>query len=91
MPGDDGVRPKVSKAMLDESKAMYAEYLSDSQTAREQKGYVLQSPDHKVHDLFGLSDRASASPQSDLAVVACALQDALRRLAVLEGTDAPAS
>ena len=76
------------EARLDESKQAYAESLVENAPARHQKGYVLQSPEHKTADLFGLSDRQQTSVASDLAVVACALQDALRRLAALEGTPA---
>lgn len=70
------------------NKAAHAKMLVETAPSRDQKGYVLQSPGHKVSDLFGLSDRTSASTHADLAVVACALQDALRRLAVLEANDA---
>jgi hypothetical protein len=56
--------------------------------ARKQKGYVLGSPQHRISPLFGLEDRQSASPQADLAVVACGLQDALRRISALEGAAA---
>lgn len=52
---------------------------------RRQKGYVLASDRYRVAPLFGMADRRSASAQSDLAVVACALQHALERIAVLEG------
>jgi len=58
---------------------------------RHQKGYVLGSADHKVSDLFGLPDRKYASPGSDLAVVACALQNALGRIAELEAKMAAAA
>jgi hypothetical protein len=56
--------------------------------SRHQRGYVLGSPDHRVSDLFGLADRHSASSGSDLAVVACALQGALKRIAALEARPA---
>ena len=62
-----------------------ARHIAETAHARHQKGYVLQSPVHKTHALFGLDDRQSASPGSDLAVVACALQEVLRRLAIVEG------
>jgi len=52
--------------------------------ARRQNGYVLQSYKHKTHELFGLSDRKHAIPNSDLAIVACALQQALREIADLK-------
>jgi hypothetical protein len=51
--------------------------LAETAHTRHQRGYVLGSPDHKVSDLFGLDDRQSASPSSDVAVVAAALQQAL--------------
>ena len=86
--GDDA---ETREAKQDATRAAYAEALTVTAPARKQKGYVLQSPTHKVHDLFGLEDRVSASPGSDLAVVACALQGALQRIAALEGAGAPAS
>lgn len=52
--------------------------------ARHQRGYVLGSDDHRTSPLFGLADRQTANASSDLAVVACALQDALKRIAQLE-------
>jgi len=60
----------------------------DDAVFRHQRGYVLGSPEHKTHDLFGLADRYSASTHADLAVVACALQDALTRIAQLEARPA---
>ena len=57
--------------------------------ARHQRGYVLGSDDHRTSPLFGLADRQTANASSDLAVVACALQAALRRLAALEGQSGP--
>lgn len=65
-----------------------AKALADTAPARNQKGYVLGSAEHTTSDLFGLEDRVSASPGSDLAVVACALQHALTRLAALESSGA---
>jgi hypothetical protein len=59
----------------------HARMVEETAFTRRQRGYVLGSPDHRVSDLFGLSDRQSASPQSDLGVVACALGQALRDLA----------
>jgi hypothetical protein len=67
----------------------YQKMLAETAPARHQNGYVLGSPDHKVSDLFGLSDRRSKNDGADLAVVACALQAALRRLAALEGQSGP--
>ena len=72
----------------------HARMLLETAPARRQKGYVLQSPEHQTHELFGLEDRSSASPGSDLAVVAAALQHALQRIAALEaagGSEAPAA
>jgi len=70
---------------------LYEEGVAAQEMARHQKGYVLGSDDYATADLFGQSDRKSANVNSDLAVVACALQDALRRIAALEGTSATAS
>ena len=67
-----------------DAKAAYTKMLVETASGRRQKGYVLQSPDHQVHDLFGLPDRASRSDGADLAVVACALQNALQRIEALE-------
>src|SRR5881394_1723116 len=67
----------------------YQKMLAETAPARHQNGYVLGSPYHKVSDLFGLSDRRSKNDGADLAVVACALQAALRRLAALEGQSGP--
>jgi hypothetical protein len=63
----------------------YQEMLVAGASGRRQKGYVLGSPDHAVGAEFGLPDRTNRSDGADLAVVACAVQDVLRRLAVLEG------
>lgn len=65
--------------------AAHQRRLADTADSRKSKGYVLESPDYRVSDLFGMADRKSGQATADLAVVACALQDALRRLAVLEG------
>jgi hypothetical protein len=62
----------------------HARVLEETAPARKQRGYVLESPQHKVSPLFGLSDRKSSSPSSDLAVVACALQFALREIEQLK-------
>ena len=77
-------------AKLEESKHHYAEMLAMGEPARHQKGDVLQSLEHTTHALFGLSDRENASHGSDLAVVACALQSALQRIAALEANGATA-
>jgi hypothetical protein len=66
----------------------HSRMVQETAVARRQKGYVLGSPQHRISPLFGLEDRKSASPQADLAVVACALQDVLRRIAILEGATA---
>ena len=76
-------------AMKADAYRIALENVQTSAYTRRQKGYVLQSDAHKVHDLFGLPDRAHASPQSDLAVVACALQGALQRIAALEASGEP--
>lgn len=92
---DDNATKAEKKALRDaaeaESKAAHAKMLVETQASRRQKGYVLQSPAHKTAGLFGLEDRQSASPGSDLAVVACALQHALTRITALEAANAPAS
>jgi hypothetical protein len=67
-----------------EQQAAHARLVEETAPVREQNGYVLGSPEHRVSDLFGLSDRKSATPQSDLGIVACALQDTLRRIEALE-------
>ena len=85
---DDNETKAEKKAQRDEAearaKAAHVKMLAETQAVRRQKGYVLQSPEHTVHTLFGLEDRTSASPGSDLAVVACALQGALRDIADLK-------
>ena len=70
------------------ARGAHLQMVAETAFARQQKGYVLQHETLKVHDLFGLPDRASRSDGADLAVVACALQDALRRIAALEGAAA---
>jgi len=64
---------------------LYAQEVIDSKPGRQQKGYVLGSDEYTTADLFGQADRYSASTHADLAVVACALQEVLHRLAVVEG------
>lgn len=78
-PGES-VRSRLEK--LD----VYTKQAEASRFARAQNGYVLGSPAHRVHTLFGLSDREHASPSADLGVLACALQSALTRIAQLEAT-----
>jgi len=63
----------------------YYKMVKDTAFTRKQKGYVLGSDQYHTDELFGLADRRSANTQADLAVVACALQQALQRIAVLEG------
>jgi hypothetical protein len=75
------------QARLDEHQKM----LADTDFSRHQKGYALGHPEYKVADLFGTSDRANRSDGADLGVIACALQDALRRLAALEARDGNAA
>lgn len=77
-------QPGQDEEARTKGRAGHAKVLADTQHTRHQKGYVLQSPVHKTHDLFGLSDRQSASPSSDLAVVACALQHCLLEIAELK-------
>jgi hypothetical protein len=67
----------------------YQQMLADTMPARRSKGYVLGSEEYRTADLFGTIDRKSGQATADLAVVACALQDALRRLAALEGQSGP--
>jgi hypothetical protein len=67
-----------------ENLDVYTKQAEASRFARTQNGYVLGSPAHRVHTLFGLLDREHASPSADLGVLACALQDALKRIAQLE-------
>lgn len=62
----------------------YQDMLVETAAGRRQKGYILDSPDHAVGDQFGLPDRKNRSDGADLAVVACALQQALKRVAALE-------
>ena len=69
---------------------LYEDGKKGADIARHQKGYVLGSPDYRTADLFGQADRFSASTHADLAVVACALQSALERIAALEAKSATA-
>jgi hypothetical protein len=62
----------------------YLQMLGTTAAARRQNGYVLGSPEHRTHDLFGLADRKSKNNGSDLAIVACALQQALRDIEALK-------
>jgi hypothetical protein len=81
-------RPGETVAQSTARVSAHSRMVQETAFARRQNGYVLGSPSHRISPLFGLSDRKSASPQADLAVVACALQDALRRIAILEGAPA---
>jgi hypothetical protein len=91
----DPAAPERVEGTGDEVWAMqqeaYQTSLEETAVSRQQKGYVLGSDEYHTDDLFGQSDRYSASTHADLAVVACALQDALRRLAALEARDGNAA
>jgi hypothetical protein len=75
-------------AKIEAHDAAYAKSVEETAFSRSQKGYVLNSPDHKVGDLFGLSDRMSRSDGADIGVLGCALQQALQRIAALEAKNA---
>jgi hypothetical protein len=77
--------PDETVAQSTKRVSAHSRMVQETAFARKQNGYVLNSPSHRTSALFGLSDRKSASPQADLGVVACALQDALHRIAALEG------
>lgn len=79
-------KPSVRGDLMDDET--YARVVAESVDTRHQRGYVLGSDDYRVSDLFGLRDRKSASTHADLAVVACALQQALQRIAALEARPA---
>jgi hypothetical protein len=81
----------VSDEEWSETQARYEQAMADAALARKQRGYALGSDEYRVADLFGMADRKSAGTQSDLATVACALQDALRRLAALEAKNGNAA
>ena len=66
----------------------YQKMLLDTAGSRHSRGYVLGSPDHQTSELFGQRDRKSGQSTSDIAVVACALQSALQRIAELESKNA---
>ena len=65
----------------------YQKMLTETAPARRSKGYVLGSEEYQTADLFGTIDRTSGQVTADLAVVACALQDALKRIAALEAIE----
>jgi len=90
-PAPDDEAPEARSARVAQYRALreahdanFLKVVRETAHARQQNGYVLGHPTFKTHDLFGLSDRKSATPQSDLGVVACALQNALQRIAALE-------
>lgn len=91
---DDNDTKAEKKAKRDEeeerTRGKHAEMLEETAASRQQKGYVLDSPDHRVHALFGLPDRKNRSDGSDIAVVACALKNALERIAALEAVSGQA-
>lgn len=74
------VREEVEAAR----QQQWAESEEAGRIARHQNGYVLGSGEYQTADLFGLSDRTSANVNSDLAVVACALQHCLLEIAELK-------
>ena len=75
-PPEEGQTPKERLAVLDS----YLAEAAKTYVSRKQNGYVLGHETHKTHDLFGLTDRQSASASSDLGILACALQDALLKV-----------
>jgi hypothetical protein len=81
VPEDETPEQAAERELRDAAaQRQHQTYLDESAATRHQRGYVLGSTDHQTSDLFGMGDRKSASPQTDLAVVACALQQALRDL-----------
>lgn len=68
----------------EERQVAYQQTLIDTDFSRHQKGYALGHPKYRVAGLFGLSDRKNRSDGSDIAVVACALQQALREIEELK-------
>jgi hypothetical protein len=84
--------PERTEDMTDEqwteAQAAHAQQVADTAQSRLSKGYVLGSADHHTSDLFGTADRMSGQSTADLAVVACALQEALKRIAALEAAAA---
>jgi hypothetical protein len=67
-----------------EARSNHAKAVEETAVHRKQKGYALGHETYRVHDLFGLEDRKNRSDGADLAVVACALQNALQRIEALE-------
>lgn len=61
----------------EEARKAHARMVIETRHARKQNGYVLGSSEYRVSELFGLGDRESVSPQSDFAVLSCALQGAI--------------
>jgi hypothetical protein len=82
--------PKAGETTQQRMKVLdeYTARAKETVVTRKQHGYVLGSPNHKVSDMFGLADRENTSVAADLGVLACALQSALKRIAVLEGAAA---
>jgi hypothetical protein len=74
----------VSDEAWAEQRAAQDKLLADTAPTRQQKGYVLGSPDWRVSDLFGLSDRKNRSDGADIGILGAALQQALRDIADLK-------
>jgi hypothetical protein len=89
--GETDEERSAREAVEAQNREMVAANAEAHVLARKTKGYVLGSEEYHTADLFGMADRMNASTQGDLAVVACALQDALRRLAALEAINATAA
>lgn len=84
VPEDDPEREQKDA----DARAAYEKMVAETAASRKHNGYVLGSDEYKTADLFGMADRYSASTGADLAVVACALQDIIRRLTELESKSA---
>ena len=99
---DDNETKAEKKAARDEAeaqaKAAHLKMVAETAPARHQRGFVFpdgaEAKDEAggalppVPDLFGLSDRASTTPQADLATLGCAMQEIIRRLETLEAAQA---
>jgi hypothetical protein len=83
-------RDAVLRQAAEAAQASHATAVAETAIHRRQKGYALGHETYRVHDLFGLSDRKNRSDGADLAVVACALQHALERIAALEAASGQA-
>jgi len=83
-PPEDQEMPARLKEMDDDAwerfQADYVRMQEEAALSRRQRGYALGSDRFRVHPLFGMANRKTAGPQSDLATVACALQAALKRI-----------